>query len=690
MKPTYKELLQRVAELEKNNRIFDSIISQSPAAILVTDDKGAIEYVNEAYQTILGYAPKKMTDEFIYTILQGEDSVAMYNDMKKSIMADEIWRGEIKLKRKDQQVIWVRQTIFPIHKNGRITNYVSIYSDVTEQKLNEEISQEQGNLYKTLIVNLPLIISIYDINGTFIYANEVTDKFFRMNTGGVTGKNFREIFPEEVANEQYKNLQKILKTGQSTNVESRFRLHGSMHYIKSTHQPLFNEQGEITSVLVIGQNVTEQERQAELLKIQHSIDSLQSISETFEGSLKILFDKLFELDWLDGGGIYLADYETKTLKLVYHRGLTDEFIKIVFNYPFDSENARSVLDKKPRYSNVKSFMVSSTNIFAKEELTFIVVLPLVFEGRVLGSINLASKTVTDIDEIDRQALETISLKIANLVELIQTQNELDNTNKMLVAKVDELNIKQNLLIQKSRLESLGELLAGLAHEINQPLSVISLAMENINYKLGQNAASEEYLSGKFSTINQNINKIRVLIDHVRLFSRDQESIMFERVDVNKVIMNAMSMMESQLMHHRIKVITDLCKNMGYTLGNPSRLEQVILNLLSNARDALNEKENQKLPGNLTKEIRITTLCEKDRVMIIFRDDGSGISSGNLDKIFDPFFTTKTQGQGTGLGLPIVYGIIREMKGEITVRSEEGFYTEISISLPHYKNIVEKK
>ncbi|NTV84486.1 MAG: GAF domain-containing protein, partial [Bacteroidales bacterium] len=417
--------------------------------------------------------------------------------------------------------------------------------------------------------------------------------------------------------------------------------------------------------------------------------SLQSIGETFDESLHILFDNLFQLDWVDAGGLYLVNNEKETLELIYHKGLSEEFIKSTAVYSLKSSNAEIAFKGVPRYVTMDNYLSSTKENVSTEQISFIASLPLVYRDKVLGLLNLASRKVTDIDQADRQAIEMIAVKVANLLELIKTRKELDRSNNELNKKLEELGINQQLLLQKSRLESLGELSAGLAHEINQPLSVISLAMENVNYKLDQKAATEEYLNKKFNTITQNINKIRELIDHVRIFSRDQGAIMFERVDVNNVISNALSMINSQLRHHRIQITTELEQNLGYTMGNPSRLEQVLLNLFSNARDALEEKEKQAGNEGMKMEILISTFIESDKIVIKVRDNGSGISPENLNRIFNPFFTTKSVGHGTGLGLPIVYGIIREMKGEIMAKSDEGHFTEISISLPWYENNVEK-
>ncbi|HNS47411.1 MAG TPA: ATP-binding protein [Bacteroidales bacterium] len=256
--------------------------------------------------------------------------------------------------------------------------------------------------------------------------------------------------------------------------------------------------------------------------------------------------------------------------------------------------------------------------------------------------------------------------------------------------MQEQSEKQQMLIQKSRLESLGEMAAGLAHEINQPLSVISLVMENIQYKMEQGRTTKAYFKRKFGTIQQNLTKLQQLTEHIRIFSRDHSVVHYDRIDVNKCIRGALSMVGEQLHNHQIRVVTDLGNGHCYTLGSASRFEQVILNLLTNARDALEEKEKRSIFVDDGKEIRISTRGEDDHLVVSIRDNGTGIPPENQQRLFNPFFTTKEEGKGTGLGLPIVYGIIQEMKGEIRVTSQVDEFTEMTIQLPRYRSKAPKK
>jgi PAS domain S-box-containing protein len=547
---------------------------------------------------------------------------------------------------------------------------------------------DSQHLAKLLMVdiimdNANVAITLMDWNGYFTFYNKLAEKYLRLTQDQTNTKSIIDLFPADGPG-NLDEIRKVFINKQPVQIEANYHIEGNEHVFEISRIPLFDPNGDVYNVLSISREITEMKHAEKLARIQRSVDSLHSIAETYEESLHILFDNLFELEWLDAGGLYLLNYDEKILELIFHRGLSHEFIKRTLLYPFDSPNARVAFRKTPSYITKDSYLPGSIERLNQEKITFIASLPLVYKDKVLGLLNLASRHVIDISPADKQAIETIALKVSNLIELIKTRMELNRSNDELSGKLQELRVNHQIVLQKSRLESLGELLAGLAHEINQPLSIISLVMENVNYKLADKAATEEYLTHKFNTITNNINKIRELIDHVRIFSRDQGTIMFEQVNVNSVIMNALSMMQSQLRNRQIRVITELSDINGYTLGNPSRFEQVVLNLLSNARDALEEKDKKSGPGEKPMEISIKTTVDQANINILVRDNGSGISQENLDKIFNPFFTTKATGHGTGLGLPIVYGIIREMKGEIMARSEEGAFTEISISLPHFK------
>ena len=182
---------------------------------------------------------------------------------------------------------------------------------------------------------------------------------------------------------------------------------------------------------------------------------------------------------------------------------------------------------------------------------------------------------------------------------------------------------------------------------------------------------------------RDIDRIRSIIDHVRVFSRDQHNATLEPISINQVILNALSLISRQYDNKGIELQVKYTSRKDLTLGNKYKFEQVIMNLLSNARYAVMEKDKAGIKG-YEKLIKISTFANRKNCGLIIHDNGTGIPENIIDNIFDPFFTTKKEEMGTGLGLSIIYGIIKEMKGEIKADSKEGKHTRLVVTLPIYK------
>ena len=175
-------------------------------------------------------------------------------------------------------------------------------------------------------------------------------------------------------------------------------------------------------------------------------------------------------------------------------------------------------------------------------------------------------------------------------------------------------------------------------------------------------------------------RIKKIIDHVRTFSRDQDDFIQEEFDINKSIENSISMVSEQMDNKEIAIIFHDKNKLPVINGNTHRFEQVMINLLFNAKDALEERK-RKSCQKLRKRIEISTKVSVDQIIIEVKDNGIGIKPEEIDKILLPFFTTKAPGYGTGLGLSISYGIIKELNGEIEVQSELLKGTTIRIIIP---------
>ena len=244
---------------------------------------------------------------------------------------------------------------------------------------------------------------------------------------------------------------------------------------------------------------------------------------------------------------------------------------------------------------------------------------------------------------------------------------------------DEADQLGRQLMEAGKMASLGELSAGVAHEINNPLAII-LTERQILLDLAEHMPDmgqdfREQLSDSLEQIDIQVNRCKRITHNLLRFSRRTRSVI-ETVDINDFLQEVVELMEREAKTSGIKFITTLDENVRPILSDPSQLQQVFLNLITNAIDAHD--------GKPYGTVRITTEADnkKKQIKIVFSDTGSGIDKQNLSKIFDPFFTTKAVGKGTGLGLSICYSIIQRLGGNITVKSEVGEGTEFTLFLPY--------
>ncbi|MBF0479495.1 MAG: PAS domain S-box protein [Candidatus Omnitrophica bacterium] len=246
---------------------------------------------------------------------------------------------------------------------------------------------------------------------------------------------------------------------------------------------------------------------------------------------------------------------------------------------------------------------------------------------------------------------------------------------------------QAQLFQTGKLATLGEMAAGIAHEINQPLGVIDFTAEFLHRCMEKKILTDDKIEKGIKDVKASVNRMKRTIDHIRMFAR-QEQTDFEVVNVEGTIDSALILLEEQLRQHDIEVTQFIAPRIPSILGDPHQLEQVWINFICNARDAMDEKQKLIQDGkiadlNYKKTLVITVSYKLDLkcVHISFADSGMGVDEEYKQKIFDPFFTTKEVGKGTGLGLSISYGIIEKHKGKIEVAGKKGEGASFGVYLP---------
>ena len=256
--------------------------------------------------------------------------------------------------------------------------------------------------------------------------------------------------------------------------------------------------------------------------------------------------------------------------------------------------------------------------------------------------------------------------------MIHIMGDLRETTAEMQRREQELRDKQEQLVQAGKLATLGELTTGVAHELNNPLNNTGLFVGNAVDLIELGAADKGQIVRELRQAMQQVSKATQIISHLRTFGR-AAPVSREPISLRPVIERALSLVQEQLRLREIEVQVDLGPKEPVVVGNPIQLEQVFINLLTNARDAMADSPR--------KAIRISGSIGYAAVEVAFADTGHGIPPGLERRIFDPFFTTKEVGKGTGLGLSITYGIVKEHGGTISVVSHFNEGTTFLIRLP---------
>jgi len=251
---------------------------------------------------------------------------------------------------------------------------------------------------------------------------------------------------------------------------------------------------------------------------------------------------------------------------------------------------------------------------------------------------------------------------------------------VVTADVTELVKKETHLIQASKMTTLGQMASGIAHELNQPLSVIKAGSDFFlkMIKKGEKIEEKE-LRIIAEEVGTQVDRASEIINDLRSFARPSE-VRKAKIDINAPIRDVFRMLGQQLRVHRIEVKLNLDESLPPIMADHNRLEQVFINLIINAMDAMEEKE-EKEKKKIKKILSIRSYLEDKKVVVTVSDTGVGIPEKIMDRVFEPFFTTKQVGKGTGLGLSISYEIIKEYGGTIDIKSEEGVGTTFILKFP---------
>lgn len=511
----------------------------------------------------------------------------------------------------------------------------------TIERMGKSISDKQIELnrqrdeYQTLFSLVPCIITVQDRNFRLLRYNQEFREKFRPKPGDTCYHAYKG------RSEKCPNcpVEKSFDTGLSfTSEESGLDADGTIRHWLVTSSPIKNAEGQVVAAMEMCLDITSR-KQLE--------DKLEKSERKYLAIFKNIPNPVFVLD---EGSLAILDCN-ESVKPVYGFDRA-ELLGASFLSLFpedDRETYRVKLRQKSLHDRVSNVAKDGRRLFVTVRLS-----PSEYGGQ-----------------------KVLLVTTSDMTKRLETEQQ---------------------LIQASKMATLGEMATGMAHELNQPLSVIKTASSFIRRKIDRGEElARDILATLSEEIDGHVDRASKIINHLREFGRKPE-MKLEPVDAGGILKRALDIFSQQLKLREIEVVQDIAPDLPPVMADAGRLEQVFINMLINARDAIEEKWEGKAgrqgggaacaiagaeapspaePKRITLAAHVTQGC----VRVEIADTGCGIPPGVREKIFEPFFTTKRVGKGTGLGLSISYGIIQDCGGAIRAESEPGHGTRFVIDLP---------
>jgi two-component system NtrC family sensor kinase len=395
--------------------------------------------------------------------------------------------------------------------------------------------------------------------------------------------------------------------------------------------------------------------------------SVTALLETEQLLLRIVDAGLY-LTGAEEGSLLLIDEETGDLYMRAQRNVGERFARGFRVKVRDTIAGQVVRTGQPYWSSVDDQGLKVKTNYLVMSLAYI---PLKIGTKVVGVLLIDNKLSNrPFTEDDIYLLSTLADYAAIAIDKAELYGQLKEFNEELERRVQErtreLRAAQDQLIQSEKLATIGELAAGVAHEINNPIGVI-LGFAQVMLKRIQ---ENDPMHRPLSIIKREGVRCKDIVQDLLDFARQNKPTP-RRLNVNEVIEAAAKLMAHQANSDMVTVIPSYAPDLPDVVADENQLQQVFFNIILNAYQAMPE-------GG---ELRITSCVQDGEVQAIFGDSGMGIPPENIRHVFDPFFTTKEVGEGTGLGLSVSYGIVKQHGGTIEVQSENGTGATFVVKLP---------
>ncbi|MDP2207913.1 MAG: PAS domain S-box protein [Bacteroidota bacterium] len=607
-------------------------VESSGEVIFMTDPNGIFTYVNPEFTKLYGHEPDVVIGKATPRILKsGAVKQEEYQVFWQTLLNKQVVEMELINKTKDGKLINVEVAINPVtDEKQNIIGFLAIQKDITERKKAEVALAANEASYRGLFNGVGEAIYVQDHEGRFLDVNSTAERMYGYSRETLIGKT--PLFVSAPGRNDLDKVGKMVErafAGES----QRFEFWG-----KRANGETFPKEVRLVRGTYFGQDViiasaddiTERKKAEEALKLQ-----------------TLYFTQLFENS---PTGIAFLDTNERVMNV-------NKAFENIFQYPFEEIKGKSL-----------------TNLIVPEEL---VKESLSFSSRAIqgGLVQLSSvrkrKDGTRLDMVITGYPIMIEGKCVGIYAIF--------------ADVSDIKKLEDQIRQAQKLESIGTLAGGIAHDFNNILGII-LGYTSL---LEDGAANPAKIKLSMDAITKAVHRGAGLVKQILTFAR-KTNIVIEPVNVNDLIQELVKML-NETFPKTITFSVNLDGTLPNIIADHNQIHQSILNLSVNARDAIFSKTanghygtitfaTKKVPGDELRK-KIPDAIDDEYACVSVTDNGSGMDEATIARVFEPFFTTKEQGKGTGLGLPVVYGVVKSHRGFIDVQSELGVGTTFNLYFP---------
>jgi two-component system cell cycle sensor histidine kinase/response regulator CckA len=679
--------------LARERDLLHALMDNIPDNIYFKDPQSRFTRINHAQAQVLGVAnPADAIGKTDFDYFAPEHARDAYQDEQEIVHTGQSLVGKReRIRRADGSFYWVSVTKVPImDPEGRVIGLVGISRDIDERVKAEEALRRSEALLHSVLESLPQNVYSKDLDGRFTYANQRYCATEGKLLEDILGRTDFDLHPPESARKYRDDDRRVIETGEVfETVEEHKPLDQESSYVQVIKTPLYDTEGQVTGTLGIFWDITERKR-AEVL-----LQALNRAALAMENALT--HDEIFEAISEEFGKLgmtcmLLPTDGEKSRLFTTHIDLNSELIRKAekltgyqqksYSFPIEDVDLyrRVVWERKTEFIQdtetvMRQVLPSPAKGFARLLIKMMdywtaIATPLIVADEVIGVLSVQS---TDLTEADVPAITAFANQVAAAWRKARLMQNLEKS-------LEELRRTQSQLIQAQKMEAVGRLAGGIAHDFNNLLTVTQVSAQLVMAQLHPQDPLWEHVQ----QIQKAGERAATLTKQLLSFSR-REMIEPRVISLNTVV-GELDRMLQRVIGEDIELSTDLAESLWPVKADPSQLEQMIINLVVNARDAMPHGGRLSIAtANLvldrTSAARHLGANPGEYVTLTISDTGIGMDEEVKNRVFEPFFTTKEREQGTGLGLSTVYGIVKQNEGHIWLDSQVGQGTVFHIYLP---------